>query len=77
MANKEQRERIFGIVHVLASRAIEQPPEDRPPFIRSEVEEIRREFAQEQGRNPVPPEVADKLQKSTEMMVEILEEAGG
>jgi hypothetical protein len=52
VANKEQRERLFGIAHVLALRAIERSPDERQAFIASEVEEIRREDAREQGPEP-------------------------
>jgi F0F1-type ATP synthase membrane subunit b/b' len=75
---KEQRERIFGIVHILALRAIEKPLDERQEFIKSEVEEIRREYAQQyEEESPITEELADKMQKWTGVMVTILEEAGG
>ncbi len=76
MANKEQRERLFGIAHVLALRAIERSPNERQAFIASEVEEIRREYAREQGRSPISEQIAERMMKWTEAMVQILEEAG-
>ncbi len=77
MANKEQRERLFGIAHVLAMRAVERPPEERQAFIELEVEEVRREYAQEHSGSPISEGLADRMLKWTEAMVQILEEAGG
>ena len=76
MANKEQRERLFGIAHVLALRAIERSPNERQAFIASEVEEIRREYAREQGSSPISEQIAERMVRWTEAMVRILEEAG-
>ncbi len=76
MANKEQRERLFGIAHVLALRAIERSPNERQAFIASEVEEIRREYAREQGPSPISEQIAERMMKWAEAMVQILEEAG-
>ncbi len=76
MVNKERRERLFGMAHVLALRAIERPPSERQAFITSEVEEIRRELAQDFGHSSVSDHLADRMVKWTEAMVQILEEAG-
>ncbi len=76
MANKELRERLFGMAHVLALRAIERSPNVRQAFIASEVEEIRREYAREQGRSPISEQIAERMVKWAEAMVQILEEAG-
>ncbi len=76
MANKEQRERLFGIAHVLALRAIERSPDERQAFIASEVEEIRREYARGEGPSPISDQIAERMVKWTEAMVQILEEAG-
>ena len=76
MANKEQRERLFGMAHVLALRAIERSPNERQAFIASEVEEIRREYAREQGSSPISEQIAERMMRWTEAMVQILEEAG-
>jgi hypothetical protein len=74
---KEQRERIFGIVHILAMRAIERPPELRQEYIKREVEEICREYTQEHNeKSPITEKMADKMEKWTAIMVAILEEAG-
>jgi hypothetical protein len=76
MANKEQRERLFGMAHVLALRAIERSPDVRQAFIASEVEEIRREYAREQGPNPISEQIAERMMRWTEAMVQVLDEAG-
>jgi hypothetical protein len=77
MANKEQRERLFGIAHVLALRAIERSPDERRAFITSEVEEIRREYARTYERSPIAEQmIDDRMVRWTEAMVQILEEAG-
>ena len=76
MANKDQRERLFGIAHVLALRAIERSPNERQTFIASEVEEIRREYARGEGSSPISDQIAERMVRWTEAMVQILEEAG-
>ena len=76
MANKEQRERLFGTAHVLALRAIERSPDERQAFITTEVEEIRREYAREQGPSPISEQIAERMMRWTEAVVQILEEAG-
>jgi len=76
MANKEQRERLFGMAHVLALRAIERSPNERQAFIASEVEEIRREYARKEGASPISEQIAERMMRWTEAMVQILEEAG-
>lgn len=77
MANKEQRERLFGIAHVLALRAVERSPDERRAFITSEVEEIRREYARKYEQSPISEQiVADRMVRWTEAVVQILEEAG-
>jgi hypothetical protein len=76
MAHKEQRERLFGIAHVLALRAVERSPDERQAFIESEVEEIRREYAREDGQSPISEQIGERMVRWTEAMVQILEEAG-
>ena len=76
MGNKEQRERLFGMTHILALRAIERPPDERQAFITSEVEEICRECAREYGWDHLTEELAGRMRTWTEAMVQILEEAG-
>ncbi len=76
MAHKEERERLFGMTHVLALRAIERSPDERRAFITSEVEEIRREYAREDERSPLSEQIAERMVRWTEAMVQILEEAG-
>jgi predicted DNA-binding transcriptional regulator AlpA len=76
MAYKEQRERLFGIAHVLALRAVERSPDERRAFIESEVEEIRREYARDYGQSPIPEQIGERMVRWTEAMVQILEEAG-
>jgi hypothetical protein len=76
MAHKEQRERLFGMTHVLALRAIERSPDERQAFITSEVEEIRREYAREDGQSPISEQIGERMVRWTEAMVQILEEAG-
>jgi hypothetical protein len=39
MANKERRERLFGMAHVLAMRAIERSPGERQAFIARSLSE--------------------------------------
>ncbi len=51
MANKERRERLFGMAHVLAMWAIERLLGERQTFITSEVEEIRRELTRDYGHD--------------------------
>ena len=76
MVNKERRERLFGMAHVLALRAIERPPSERQAFITSEVEEIRRELTRDLGQSSIPDHLAERMATWTEAMVLILEEAG-
>jgi hypothetical protein len=76
MAHKEQRERLFGMTHVLALRAVERSPDERQAFIESEVEEIRREYAREDGQSPISEQIGERMVRWTEAMVQILEEAG-
>jgi hypothetical protein len=76
MAHKERRERLFGMVHVLALRAIERSPDERQAFITNEVEEIRREYARDYGQSPISEQITERMVRWTEAMVQILEEAG-
>jgi hypothetical protein len=76
VAHKEQRERLFGMAHVLALRAVERSPNERQAFITSEVEEIRREYARDGGPSPLSEQIAERMMRWTEAMVQILEEAG-
>ncbi len=76
MAHKEQRERLFGMAHVLALRAVERSPNERQAFIKSEVEEIRREYARDGGASPLSEQIGERMVRWTEAMVQILEEAG-
>ncbi len=75
MANKERRERLFGMAHVLAMRAIERSPAERQAFIASEVEEIRRELTRDHGHDYMTDHLAERMVRWTEAMVQILEEA--
>ena len=76
MAHKEQRERLFGMAQVLFLAGCREVPDERQAFIKSEVEEIRREYAREGGPSPLSEQIAERMVRWTEAMVHILEEAG-
>jgi hypothetical protein len=78
---KGQTSHTLGIVNILASRVVEQPPSARAAFIKAEVAKLRENLLEDAGSNPtmitIANNFADRLAEWLPALAEMIEASDG
>ena len=75
--DERERLKILAISHMIGLQAMELPPEQRLEFIRQAVTAIHRVYAHKYGADPSTAEMAERLEKMTATLVQMIEASGG
>lgn len=77
MADEKEREQFLAVAQTIGLQAMELPPEQRLEFIHRAVTAIHRDYARKHGADPSTAEMAERLEKMTATLVQMIEASGG
>ena len=77
MDDEKEREQFLAVAQTIGLQAMELPPEQRLAFIHRAVTAIHRDYARKHGADPSTAEMAERLEKMTAALVQMIEASGG
>ena len=76
MDDEKEREQFLAVAQTIGMQAMELAPEQRLTFIHRAVTAIHRDYARKHGADPSTAEMAERLEKMTATLVQMIEASG-